>query len=288
MTAGEMTPLSPIELVAAISRRATKWNQVPGTKGGNPTRQLRFEVRMRHSSIVQSLRARPSVNPAAPVLQRMSLPAQTIHDLTSRHLSNAIGRARATPEDERYGTTTDYLVRTPDGSTFRPKQVIGYALESALDRPVSWREFRGGIDTPAFKRLEDEGFAILKAAPQGDAPEEIEEILEDIGLDDEDEFFVEGSKKRASHLKRERNPAATRKAKRRFIEKHGKLFCEHCRDDLIAGYGAEIAPSCFDAHHAQTQISDMEDGHKTNWKDLQILCANCHRAEHRRMKLQDP
>lgn len=113
------------------------------------------------------------------------------------------------------------------------------------------------------------------------------DALDDIELGDEDEKFAEGSWKRSWHLKRERNRKLVEKKKEEFIAKHGRLHCEVCNDDLVDKYGATVAEACFDAHHEAIAVKEMVEGHESTVDDLKILCANCHRAEHRRMKLAE-
>ncbi|WP_446728945.1 HNH endonuclease [Pseudoduganella sp. OTU4001] len=40
----------------------------------------------------------------------------------------------------------------------------------------------------------------------------------------------------------------------------------------------------MEVHHSETQVSQMERGHKTSLDSLQCLCANCHRLVHRQLK----
>ena len=122
-------------------------------------------------------------------------------------------------------------------------------------------------------------------AQDADDPEAVAKAVGDTALSDEDKVFIEGSVKRASHLRRERNAALVAECKADFLAKHGHFHCEECENDWREEYGPEIAAACFEAHHANTQVADMEDGHGSVKTDLKLLCANCHRAEHRKMKL---
>ncbi|UZW66372.1 hypothetical protein OC195_21410 [Priestia flexa] len=58
-----------------------------------------------------------------------------------------------------------------------------------------------------------------------------------IGFTEDDEGFPEGKIKLKQHLIRERNPEVIQLAKERFLQKHGKLFCEVCEFDFQQYYG---------------------------------------------------
>ena len=84
------------------------------------------------------------------------------------------------------------------------------------------------------------------------------------------------------HKVRERDGKLAKKAKDKFKEANGRLFCEVCKFDFNKVYGIEYA----EAHH-KIPLSQMKSGEKTTIKDLAILCSNCHRAVHR-LKVDDP
>lgn len=222
------------------------------------------------------------------------IPPETIRTLTHAQLQAAVEELLAATVKHDFSDITDYSVVLDDGTRLPPKAVVGIALQNALGRKVGWRAFRGGQSTPAFAALRDAGFEIVRtrAGPlakpdRPDPPEEVEAIIGETPFSDDDRTFVEGSKKCAYHLKRERNPALVREKKKQFEAKHGRLFCEHCENDFIEQFGdADIARSCFDAHHKSIAVTDMEEGHETALDDLEILCATCHRAEHARLRLE--
>ena len=103
-----------------------------------------------------------------------------------------------------------------------------------------------------------------------------------IPLTDEERSWVEGNVKVAKHLKRERSGSLPREFKDQFRKDHGKLFCEDCERDFIDVYGAQVAEACFEAHHT-LPVAEMTEGHETTLDQLRLLCANCHRATHRKM-----
>ena len=75
--------------------------------------------------------------------------------------------------------------------------------------------------------------------------------------------------------------AAAKRAEIRAAN-NGHLTCDHCKTDWYGIYGHAIAEAIFDVHHT-IPLKDMDEGHETTVADLLCLCANCHRAEHRRM-----
>lgn len=227
-----------------------------------------------------------ATDPDAPI------PPETIKALTAAQLELAVRQLVAGTAQHDFSDITDYSVLLNDGSRLPPKAVVGVALQNALNRPVGWRAFKGGERTPAFAALRDAGYKIIRtragplAKPRRPDPrEEVEAILGHTPLSDEDRTFAEGNKKHAYHLKSERNPALVREKKKLFEAEHGRLFCEHCKEDFIEQFGdAAIARSCFDAHHKTTAVADMDEGHESQLQDLEILCATCHRAEHARLR----
>jgi predicted HNH restriction endonuclease len=101
--------------------------------------------------------------------------------------------------------------------------------------------------------------------------------LEDI----EDKFFstAEGRTTLRMHKVRERNPRLRNIAIKRFVQVHGKLFCEICNFSFAETYG-ELGQGFIEVHHIKP-ISAYNDNDVTRIKDLKIVCSNCHRMIHR-------
>lgn len=94
---------------------------------------------------------------------------------------------------------------------------------------------------------------------------------------EEEEFSsIEGKYRLRLHKARERNKTLVKKAKERFINRFGHLFCEVCGFDFQVLYGFQYA----EAHHKKP-LSQIKAGEKVRESDLAIICANCHRAVHR-------
>ena len=98
--------------------------------------------------------------------------------------------------------------------------------------------------------------------------------------EDDEAAFPEGRELFLRHKARERNPAAVRAAKARFLQKHGEFVCQACGFDFEEFYG-ERGRGFIEAHHA-TPVSDLRPGSKTKAADIALVCSNCHRMLHRR------
>ena len=88
------------------------------------------------------------------------------------------------------------------------------------------------------------------------------------------------------HLRRERAAGLSAAKKATFKKEHGKLQCERCGLDPVETYGSDIGEACIEVHHT-VPLSKNQDESKTLLKDLQCLCANCHRVVHRELKFAD-
>ncbi|MBT2663609.1 HNH endonuclease [Bacillus sp. ISL-45] len=103
---------------------------------------------------------------------------------------------------------------------------------------------------------------------------------ESIGFTEDDEGFPEGNRVLKQHLIRERNPEVINLAKGRFLQMHGKYFCEVCGFDFVEHYG-EIGEGYIEGHHTKP-VSEMGETGLTMVEDIAIICSNCHRMLHRK------
>ena len=94
----------------------------------------------------------------------------------------------------------------------------------------------------------------------------------------DDSEFPEGREVERRHKARERNQALIKRAKDKFKQKHGHLYCQICRFDFSRSYG-EIGNDFIEAHHT-VPISSGEV--KTKVKDIAMVCSNCHKMLHRK------
>ena len=104
--------------------------------------------------------------------------------------------------------------------------------------------------------------------------------IKNVDLTEDDLEFPEGREVLRKHILRERNPALVVEAKRRFIKKHGKLFCEVCDFVFEHKYGV-IGKDFIEAHHIRP-VSEMMENEKTKVDEIVMVCSNCHKMLHRK------
>lgn len=215
------------------------------------------------------------------------IPAERLRQIEKRHVDMAIaevrsGRARHT----RFGNSTGWNLYPDDGGApLAPKLVFGIALAEALKTHTTPNDFASG--DLIFNKLRELGFRVLavseepfgtRAAKRRPAPP-----TQSLLATDEERGWLEGNPRVAAHIVRERSGKLPAEFKAAFRVERGKLFCERCSRDYIDVYADEsIAEACFEVHHT-IPVSQMRTGHRTTFDQLQLLCANCHRATHREM-----
>jgi hypothetical protein len=92
--------------------------------------------------------------------------------------------------------------------------------------------------------------------------------------------YSEGKQFYRLHRMRERKSGVVNQAKKIFIKKHGRLFCEACEFDFTKVYG-DRGKDFIEGHHTKL-VSDMQEGDKTKAEDIAMLCSNCHRMIHKK------
>lgn len=207
---------------------------------------------------------------------RRKLPASDLYRVTPEHIWHAIEVLRDKPAGTRFGPSTSFDLITSAGR-LPPKAVFGLAASKVLAREVLPEHFAGGRGTVCFRILRSFGYKIVRKGAK--APS-----YEDVPLSNEDREWAEGAPRLVSHLKRERAPGLALAKKTSFRRKHGRLFCERCKLDPVVSYGSPQAEACIEVHHKRVHVKNMDRTHKTRLRDLQCLCANCHRIVHRLMK----
>ncbi|MDF0695626.1 hypothetical protein PYR71_03690 [Rhizobium sp. MC63] len=253
------------ELVTLIGQRGAAMGRPIGTKGhGNSTKRVRIGVSGASAGELVKL-----LN--SDVRTRSSrLPAETLRRVEPWMIDEAI-EAFKSGVQHGFQDSTDYDVLLPTGERFPPKAVFGIALSGVIGRPAMPSDFSGGMGTPCFESIEDAGYPIIPKDEETSSPRS--------EFDDE-RSWAEGSLVRVQHLRRERAPGLARMKKRRFIEKHGHLFCERCGlipSKSLGPYG----DACIEVHHDTVAVAKMEGNTRTRLVDLKCLCANCHRIVHR-------
>lgn len=97
---------------------------------------------------------------------------------------------------------------------------------------------------------------------------------------DDDAEFPEGRILYSLHRRYERDRRLVRRAHKRHLDRHGRLFCEACSFDFSVTYGAR-GEGYIEVHHDMA-VSELTPGGRTRLSDLKLLCSNCHRIIHRR------
>lgn len=106
--------------------------------------------------------------------------------------------------------------------------------------------------------------------------------IENYDVDTENkQYFIEGMRKLVIHKKIERNHKVIELAKREFLRKNGRLYCQVCGTDFYDRYG-EIGKNYIEAHH-RNPLNEINDKTKTEVKDILLVCSDCHSMFHRRM-----
>lgn len=263
--------------VRLMSKRMAGLARMPTAKSpqGNPTKRIRIKLPEGATEVdlVSHLKA---VSIKSDSRSAARLPAAELAKVTAEHIDNAIRYLLKDPHSHPFGESTDYDVVLESGVRLPPKAVFGIAAAEALGFQVEPKHFTAGVDSVCFRTIEASGFLIR---PKGESAEMVEAPL---GKDQE---WSEGTPRLRQHLSRERAYGLREAKKAAFRRTHGgRLFCEHCREDPVEKYGTEHAEACIEVHHKSTQVAAMEAGHRSRLEDLECLCANCHRLEHRRLR----
>jgi predicted HNH restriction endonuclease len=139
------------------------------------------------------------------------------------------------------------------------------------------KHISGGEGTICFKVLDEAGYEIV---PKNQTVQAI-----DILSSTEDRLSTEGKPRLIAHLRKERASGLAQAKKGWFLRTHGCLTCEKCGMDLVEVYGGLHRTACIEVHHQSAQVENMVEAHQTKLEDLQYLCANCPRVEHRLLKM---
>ena len=265
-------------LVRLMAGRMQLVGKSPASKGGNATKRIRLVLTKGTVAelLLTVLRAVPSPKDLRS-LER--LPAAQLLMVNAEHLWRAVQRLEADLKDHGFGESTDFDVLLENGVRVPPKAVFGLAASEALGIKVEPKHFSAGEGTPCFRMLTEAGYQIVAKVSHELAPQPLPEEF--------DREWIEGTPRWRKHLRRERAAGLREAKKTQFRRLHGgKLFCEQCREDLVSKYSTEEADACIEVHHSKILLSEMKEAHATKLEHLQCLCANCHRLEHRRLKMQ--
>jgi 5-methylcytosine-specific restriction protein A len=128
---------------------------------------------------------------------------------------------------------------------------------------VVWKEFSG--DPERLKATAGAIKSIGNIVPQ---PLDFEEHAIE-----EDEEFPEGRLLTQLHKRRERNPKAVRRKKKKVLKETGKLACEVCGFDFADVYG-QIGCGFAECHH-RMPLSVLDGRKAIKISELAIVCSNC-------------
>ena len=185
-------------------------------------------------------------------------------------LSNTLNRLPVHSREKR-----NALFRNPTGVSMKLGNIravdpefegAGLSRGSKLEAEV-WAEF------------EDDPYRLAAVAESIVANIGVAEPESQYSADLEEEEFPEGKVLTRVHKARERNRAAVTKKKAYVLKRMGTLACEACGFDFREVYG-DLGDGFAECHHT-VPVSKLKEGQKTSFKDLSILCANCHRMIHR-------
>lgn len=285
----EIEKLDGEALAAAIRPRLRRFGQQQGVKGGNSTRQLRFDFTLSREEVVSILRLRRQLSLASDSegAPRRRLSAERLRQVLPIHIRQAVDELVSGQDAPRFSESRDYVVLTPSGDRLAPKKVFGLAIEHALGIEAFPAHFSAGRGHPCFAVIEEAGFTIVA---KRETARQLEESSPALPLEQEERSWAEGSRRFANHLRTERKRSRQASAAKRMQVRRrngGRLACENpaCTTDWYAVFPLVEAEAVFEIHHKHL-VSAMEQDHRTALEDLQCLCASCHRAAHRSLALE--
>lgn len=269
-------PANAETIFSLLGKRMERIGKAPDSDPEKGNRNKRIRIELCGGSIgeiASTIGAKPGSDVPRHVVR---LPADDLYKVTELSIWSAVEALLGGAPAPTFEQSEKYDLLTPDGERLAPKAVFGLAAGSALGFQVQSQNFTGGTGTHCFEILQKAGWQIVsKGNP-------IPAFADEHSLDDRE--WVEGDKRRAEHLRRERCPSLAKAKKADQRAKYGKLFCERCLMEPLEIYGELDGEACIEVHHETTPVAEMRPGHRTKLEDVRCLCANCHRFAHRLMK----
>lgn len=182
------------------------------------------------------------------------------------------------------GGRRDFVInRTASGASFTPTS-SGKARQLnrlSIQRYLDYFNDTQSITTSDYSerhRNQSYVLAIIKLIlGQHPKAELVDDGTSATGDIDPDFSAPEGKEKVLSHRRRERSRQLVQLAKKSFLAKHHRLFCQVCEFDFERTYGEH---GFIEVHHL-IPLKDLKDGQRTKLSDLAMVCPNCHRMLHR-------
>lgn len=289
----EITSLNGDRLASVVRGRLRRFGQAEGVTGGNSTKQVRFDFNLDQTAIVRLLELREGEFPRdgrAGVPEVTLLTVEELRRVTALQIRRAVDRLLAGEDAPNFAPSRDYDVLLPTGERLAPKKVFGLAVEQALGIEAFPGHFKAGWNERCFKTILEAGYDIVdKVSASAPAPSRHIEPPPD----PDEKRWAEGRPRLAQHLRTERGRSRKAVAAKRAevrLHNEGRLVCENptCTADWYATFplAVAVAEAVFEIHHT-VLVSAMDEDHETSLEDLQCLCAACHRAEHRRLMLDE-
>lgn len=270
----ELVTLGPAAAASALRTRMRDFGKPPGNAVGNSTKRLRFEFGP--GKLVQQLKLHRVVE--APE----RLPNSVQRQVTPDDIHDAVLALAQGGDAPNFANSRDYDLVTPGGLRFPPKKVFGLALERALGIKAFPGHFSAGWSQPSFELLQAAGYVIVPKGEPVAGDKDAVPGSPPLPSEDDDRRWVEGYPKRVAHLRRERAPGLARDKKAAVLAAAGKLACEECGFEPAARHGPAFLDAGLDVHH-KVPLADLPPGTETALSDLALLCATCHRIEHRKI-----
>ena len=161
------------------------------------------------------------------------------------------------------------------------KEVVDYRVSVSpqdlhvLVQPVPMPSDIYKVTHPGFYPLdltEDQYYALKERVLLPDTLSSVDQ--------EEESSFPEGPLVERLHKSRERSRAVVEQAKKRFIRKHGRLFCEASDFEPEEYFGnKKLRDRIIEAHH-DLWLSDPQHRGETKPSDLKMVCPTCHPAIH--------
>ncbi|MBB3034685.1 HNH endonuclease [Alteriqipengyuania lutimaris] len=201
---------------------------------------------------------------ALPRAQRLLFAGEDLADMSAGDAAGAIRQALL-----KFGQASD----TKGGnSTKRVRIETTFPLHSLITSLHVHKVGSRRVETPSNKPV---------------SRKETQQLLGSVPHTEEEVACVENEVRMVAHFRTERSRSSHLPKKKREAVRAsngGRLRCESesCAVDWYTVFPKHIADSVFEVHH-RVPLSSDENPVINTIADLQVLCACCHRAEHRKL-----